>query len=391
LDFRFAPDEEAFRLELRRFLKAELPVGWRVENDREGASDRGFAFSQEFARKLGQRGWLTMAWPQAFGGRGASPLAQLIYNEEMAYAGAPLGFAFGPNLVGPTLMIWGSNEQRQQHLPAIAASDTFWCQGFSEPGAGSDLAGLQTRAVRDGDDYVVDGQKIWTSEGHRADWMILLARTDPEAPKHRGISYFLVDLRSPGVSVRPLTNLMNTHAFNQVFFDGVRVPRSNLVGPENRGWYVATTTLDFERSGINRIMWTKHLWEETAAEVRTRSAGRERVSTAALAGSTEIYIELEVARLLCYRVAGIQARGEVPNYEASMAKLYGSEVISRFANWAVGLLGLPGQLEPASPWAALQGRIERCYLASVSYAIAGGTSEIQRNVIATRGIGLPRD
>jgi len=317
---------------------------------------------------------------------------QLVYNEEMAYAGAPLGFAFGPNLVGPTLMVWGSDEQRRRHLPAIAASDTFWCQGFSEPEAGSDLASLHTRAIRNGDDYTVSGQKIWTSEGHRADWMILLARTDVEAPKHRGISYLLVDMRSPGVSVRPLTNLMNGHAFNQVFFDNVRVPRDNLVGEENRGWYVATTTLDFERSGINRIMWTKRLWEETVGALRGstfRQSGRPPGACDRLS-LTELYIELEIARLLCYRVACLQAEGRIPNHEASMAKLYGSEVIYRFASRAVGLLGLFGQLEPESRWSALQGRVERCYLASVSYAIAGGTSEVQRNVIASRGLGLPR-
>jgi len=390
VEFRFAPDEETFRLELRAFLKAELPAGWRVQNDREGASDSEFTFSREFARKLGQRGWLTMAWPPEFGGRSASPLMQLVYNEEMAYAGAPLGFAFGPNLVGPTLMVWGSDEQRRRHLPPIAASDTFWCQGFSEPEAGSDLASLHTKATRDGDDYIVSGQKIWTSEGHRADWMILLARTDAAAPKHRGISYFLVDMRSPGVLVRPLTNLMNSHAFNQVFFDNVRVPKHNLVGEENRGWYVATTTLDFERSGINRIMWTKRLWEETVGAVRHRTireSGRLPRNRLSL---TELYIELEIARLLCYRVACLQGQGQIPNHEASMAKLYGSEVIFRFASCAVGLLGLFGQLGPSSPWAALQGRIERCYLASVSYAIAGGTSEIQRDVIAVRGLGLPR-
>jgi alkylation response protein AidB-like acyl-CoA dehydrogenase len=392
VDFRFQPSEEAFRRELRAFLALELPSSWRVQNDREGETDLGFAFSQDFSRKLAQRDWLTMAWPREYGGRAASPLTQLVYNEEMAYAGAPLGFAFGPNLVGPTLMVWGTEEQKQRHLPAIARSDVFWCQGFSEPGSGSDLASLQTRAVRDGDDYIVNGQKIWTSEGHRADWMILLARTDQAAPKHRGISYFLLDMRTAGVSVQPLTNLMNGHAFNQVFFDNVRIPRSNLVGEEHRGWYVATTTLDFERSGINRVTWTRRLLEEvTNAILAGEAAAGEPVNAAAARSKlAELKIELEIARLLCYRVAWLQSVGKVPNYEASMAKLYGSEVIYRFANSAVSLLGLPGQLEPGSAAAALEGRIERTYLASVSYAIAGGTSEVQRNVIATRGLGLPR-
>lgn len=393
MDFRFGPGEERFRAEVRGFLKETLPPGWLVKNDREGESDEGFSFSQQFAKKLAERGWLTMAWPPEYGGRAASPLTQLVYNEEMAYAGAPLGFAFGPNLVGPTLMVWGSDEQKHRHLTAIAHSDVYWCQGFSEPGSGSDLASLQTRAVREGDDFIVNGQKIWTSEGHRADWMILLARTDQEAPKHRGISYFLVDLRSPGISVQPLTNLMNGHAFNQVFFDNVRVPKENRVGEENRGWYVATTTLDFERSGINRVTWTRRLLAESVELLRsTRGTPRPaaRLAPARLT-LAELTIELEIARLLCYRVASLQAQGKIPNYESSMAKVYGTEVIFRFANSVLGLLGLPGQLEPDSSWAALQGRIERTYLASVSYTIAGGTSEVQRNVIATRGLGLPRN
>ncbi len=390
MDFQFTEAEEAFRRQVREFLAQELPPTWQVRNDREGESNEYFAFSQAFSKKLGERGWLTMAWPEMYGGRGASPLAQLVYNEEMAYAGAPLGFGFGVNLVGPTLMVWGSEEQKQRHLAPIARSEAFWCQGFSEPGAGSDLASLQTRALRDADDYVINGQKIWTSEGHHGDWMILLARTDPSAPKHRGISYLLVDMRTAGISVQPLTNLMNTHAFNQVFFDNVRVPRANLVGGENRGWYVAATTLDFERSGINRVTSTRRQFEELVRFFRSESLpARHRAVARVRLG--ELAIELQVARLLCYRVAWLQSAGRVPNYEASMAKLFGSEVIYRFAGTALGLLGPAGQLEPGSRGAALQGRIERTYLASVSYTIAGGTSEIQRNVIATRGLGLPRD
>jgi alkylation response protein AidB-like acyl-CoA dehydrogenase len=392
MDFRFSASEEGFRQELRDFLRRELPAGWRVQNDREEQTDAEFAFSQEFSRRLAQRGWLTMAWPKEYGGQAASAMMQLVYNEEMAHAGAPLGFAFGTNLVGPTLMVWGTEEQKRRYLPPIAHSEVFWCQGFSEPGAGSDLASLQTRAVRDGDDYVINGQKIWTSEGHRGDWMILLARTDTEAPKHRGISFFLVDMKTPGVSVQPLINLMNGHAFNQVFFDSVRVPEANLVGELNRGWYVATTTLDFERSGINRVMWSLRLYEEVVARARQASERGESWAKSASVRNrlAELRVEFEAARLLCYRVAWLQTNGAIPNHESSMAKMYGTELIARFAGMALNLLGLGGQLEPGSPYAALQGRIERTYLAATSYTIAGGTSEIQRNVIATRGLGLPR-
>jgi alkylation response protein AidB-like acyl-CoA dehydrogenase len=392
MEYRFTPEQDTLREELREFLRAELPVDWLVENDREAMSAARFDFSQRFARKLGERGWLTMAWPREYGGRGASHIEQLIYSEEMAYAGAPLGFQFGVQLVGPTLMVWGDADQKQRFLPPISRSEVFWCQGFSEPAAGSDLASLQTRAERQGDDYIINGQKIWTSEGQFADWMILLARTDTEAPKHRGISYFLVDMRSPGISLHPLINLMNSHAFNQVFFDNVRVPAANLVGEENRGWYVATTTLDFERTGIARVIWALRQFEELVAFVReARDGGRSWARSRSLkARLAELRIEFEIGRMLCYRVAWQQARGTVPNYESSMAKTFGSELNQRFGAAAVNVLGLAGQIEPGSRWAPLQGRIERSYLAGLSYTIAGGTSEIQRNIIAQRGLGLPR-
>ena len=392
MDFTFTPAQDAFRSELRAFLKQELPADWKVENDREGMGPAGLEFSRTFARALGRRGWLTMSWPKEYGGLAASQIDQLIYNEEMSWAGAPLGFGFGTQLVGPTLMVWGTEEQKQSYLPPIAHADVLWCQGFSEPQAGSDLASLQTRAVRDGDEYVINGQKIWTSEGHLAEQMILLARTDTDAPKHRGISYFLVDLKTPGITMLPLVNLMETHAFNQVYFDNVRVPAKNMVGEENRGWYVATTTLDFERSGINRVIWALRQFEELVEFVRAAAAagqpwGRTRAIQMRLA---DLRVAFEVGRLLCYRVVWQQNAGLVPNYESSMAKTYGSELNRRFGTEAVEILGLAGQLTPGSRWAPLQGRLERTFLAGYSYTIAGGTSEIQRNIIAQRGLGLPR-
>ena len=203
-----------------------------------------------------------MHWPKEYGGMGAPHMQQLVFNEEISYNMAPRGGS-ELGLVGPTLMLHGTEEQRQRHLPLIAAGEERWCQGFSEPGAGSDLASLQTRAVRDGDDYVVNGRKIWTSGGHHAAWCILLVRTDPDAPKHKGISFLLMDMTSPGVEVRPLINLLGAHRFNEVYIEDVRIPRSNLVGEEDRSWYVATTTLDFERSGIQRVMGGKpHLGED---------------------------------------------------------------------------------------------------------------------------------
>lgn len=393
MDFRFDPEEEAFRQELRDFIRRELPAGWGEDarNDREDFPPEQQEVARAFTKKLAKRGWLTLAWPKEYGGGGAGPMRQLVYNEEMAYQRAPGVAGQGVSMVGPTLMLHGTEDQRKRFLPGIAADEVRWCQGFSEPGAGSDLASLQTRAILDGDDFIINGQKIWTSGAMRADWCYVLARTDPGAPKHKGISYILVDMKSPGITVTPLVNMLDSGAFCTVYFDNVRVPRDNLVGELNRGWYVATTTLDFERSGIQRLMFAYRLWEdlvqfcqEQPRESRYRSAqARHRLA--------ELKLEFEVGRMLAYRVAWMQSQGLVPNAEASVSKLYGTEMQSRFAQAALGILGPFGGLSRGSTWAPLWGSLERYYLAAASYTIAAGTSEVQRNIIAQRGLGLPRD
>jgi alkylation response protein AidB-like acyl-CoA dehydrogenase len=313
-------------------------------------------------------------------------MRQLVYNEEVAYHDAP-AFYMGADRVGPTIMLYGTDEQKQRFLPPIVAGEAQWCQGFSEPGAGSDLASLQTRAVQDGDDFVINGQKIWTSYAHYAGWMILLARTDPDAPKHRGISYFLADMKTPGITVRPLVDLLGRHQFNEVFFDNVRVPRDCLLGELNRGWYVATATLDFERSGIGRVIGSLRTFEQLVDYAREAALLDLPLVRHKLA---DLKIEFEVGRLLSYRVAWMQSRSLVPNYEASVSKMYGSELAQRLANAGMQLLGLGGQLAPGSRWAPLQGRFETLYLGAAALTIAAGTSEIQRGIIAGRGLGLPR-
>ena len=389
MDFRFAPEDEAFREEIRAFVRAELPDGYGAAayNDREDAPREHGEAARAFQRKLAEKGWLTLAWPTEHGGLGAGPMQQLVYNEEMSALRAPGFGGTGVAMVGPTLMLHGTEEQRARFLKPIARAEMSWCQGFSEPGSGSDLASLQTRAVQDGDDFIINGQKIWTSGAHRADYCILLARTDPDAPKHKGISYFLMDMKSPGITLSPLVNMLGSAAFYQVFMDNVRIPRENLVGELNRGWYVATTTLDFERSGIQRIVFARTLLDDLIAHAR--SAGR---ATAALRNKlADLCVEFEVGRLLAYRVAWMQGQGLVPNSEASVAKLYSTELQSRFAVAALAALGLEGVLARGSAYAALDGRLTSYYLAAVSYTIAAGTSEVQRNIIAQRGLGLPRD
>jgi len=389
MDFRFTAAEEAFRDEVRAFVRAELPAGWgsRAYNDREDAPPEHRAAANAFQRKLAERGWLTLAWPKEHGGLGAGPMQQLVYNEEMSALRAPGFGGTGVAMVGPTLMLHGTDEQRARFLGPIARNEMSWCQGFSEPGAGSDLASLQARAVQDGDDFVVNGQKIWTSGAHKSDYCILLARTDADAPKHKGISYFLMDMKSPGITVAPLTNMLDSGAFSQLFMDSVRIPRANLVGELNRGWYVATTTLDFERSGIQRIVFAQTLLDDVTAWARTRGDSSPSVRHKL----AELGIEFTIGRLLAYRVAWMQGQGLVPNSEASVAKLYSTELQSRFSVAALAILGLRGLLTRASAHATLDGRLTSYYLAAVSYTIAAGTSEVQRNIIAQRGLGLPRD
>jgi len=377
LEFRFSPEDEAFRQEVRAFIKAELP------KVREGES---------FTKKLAQRGWLTMSWPKEYGGEGVPHIRQLVYNEEMAYNRAP-GQTMGADRVGPTIILFGTDEQKSRFLPAIARDEITWCQGFSEPGSGSDLASLQTRAVRQGDNWVINGQKIWTSNAQQADYIILLARTDPDAPKHRGITYFLVDMKTPGIQVRPLVQMTGSAGFNEVFFEDVVVPADAVVGEVNRGWYVSTATLDFERSGIGRVIGGLKTYEEVVAYAKGTPArdgsGTLYDNSHIRAELADIAITFSVGRLMSYRVAWMQSRGLVPNYEASMAKTLGTELHQRLARVALGTLGMSGQLLSGDR-TPLEGRIPMFALQSVSLTIAAGTSEINRNIIATRGLGLPR-
>jgi alkylation response protein AidB-like acyl-CoA dehydrogenase len=395
MEFRFTSEEEKFRHEIREFLHAELPADLG-QVDGVGALGEGgearWAFLRQFQKKLAAKGWLTLGWPAEHGGLGASHMMQVIYNEEMSYHRAPTQLGVGPDRVGPTIILYGSEEQKQQHLPGIAGADSVWCQGFSEPGAGSDLASLQTRAVADGDYFVIDGQKIWTSLAHKADWCILLARTDQDAPKHKGISYFLLNMKTPGLVVRPLYDLTNRHTFNELFFESLRVPRDCLVGELNRGWYIAAATLDFERSGINRVVAGIRIHEELVEyAAQTRLNGGRIIDNGGVRHKlAELAIEFQAGRLLSYRVASMQARGQIPNAEASMSKLYGSELQQRLASAGMEILGMGGQLGPGSRWTPMAGRLEQYYLFASALTVAAGTSEIMRGIIAGRGLGLPR-
>ena len=390
MEFNFSSDEEAFRQELRGFLKEELPQGWVGLSD-EG-EDEDWGLTLEMRKKLADKGWLTMAWPEEYGGAGASHMMQVIFAEEMAYHRAPGRDIFGTRMMAPTLMIHGSEDQKREHLPPVARGEVQWCQGYSEPESGSDLASLQTRAVEDGDDFVVNGTKVWTSSAHHADHIMVLARTDPDAPKHRGISFLLADMNTPGLEVRPIVNMANQHSFNMVTFDNVRVPQRNLVGEKNRGWYVGATLLDFERSGVDYSAGSQRTLEELVRFAKENIRNGRPMSEDPLVRNrlADLAIEVEVSRLISYNIAWMQSQDLVPNMEASMGKVVGTELQQHVAAAGMSLLGLHGQLEPGSKHAPLAGRIQRSFLTSISATLAAGTSEIQRNIIATRGLGLPR-
>ena len=390
MEFKFSEEHNALRAEVREFLKDAHPRNGGSGPVRP-TSQENWPEQMEFMRKLAAKGWVAPAWPKEYGGLAWSHIKQMIFSEEISYAGAPDGGrVFNVGMIGPTLIVHGSEEQKREHLPRITNAEVTWCQGYSEPGAGSDLASLQTRAVRDGDDYVVNGQKIWTTGAHHSDWCFLLVRSDPGAPKHKGISFLLVDMQSPGITVRPIVNMAGYHEFNEVFFEDVRVPVKNRVGEENNGWYVAMTLLDFERSNVASIAANQRTLEQLIADMRERKPGgayrdilRHRLA--------DMWLANETGRLLSYRTAWMQEAGRVANYEASVIKVFATELAARITNFGVNQLGPAGALEPDSKHAPMHGVMEKGHLVNVSPLIYSGSSEIQRNIIATRGLGLPRD
>jgi alkylation response protein AidB-like acyl-CoA dehydrogenase len=387
VDLRDNAEEALFRKDVHGFLEENfLQLADRPKPQTgEDSGPRRDPATERWREALSNRGWLAPHWPKEYGGAGMSVSEQFIFNEEMAEARAPsVGSYHGLSLIGPVLILHGSEAQKAEHLPKITSGEITWCQGYSEPGSGSDLASLQTRATRDGDDYVLNGQKIWTSGAQHADWIFVLARTDPDAPKHRGISMFLVDMKTPGISVRPIPNMAGLAGLNEVFFEDVRVPALNRVGEENRGWYIGATLLDFERSGIGAAIGARHTVLDLVAFAREQQlADTMRLELA------DRMVESEVARFLSYRIISMQKRGLIPNYEASVNKMYYSELQQRLARTGIRLTGSYGMLsdEQRTP---LRARFTREYMTSIPATIAAGSSEIQRNVIATRGLGLPR-
>ena len=390
MNFTFTPEQEAFRSEAREFIEKEFPPErrgmYRDFLSMLGGGDEQWNFGQEMTRKLGAKGWLSIGWPEEYGGRN-SPTLQHILVEELAYHKCPGWDTCGIGMLAPMLFMSGNEEQKKRFLPPMARGEPSWCELLSERDAGSDLAALQTRAVEKDDYFVINGQKCWTSGAHKADWGFILARTDPEVePKHKGLSFFLLDMKTPGISITPIVNMAGEHEFNEVFLDDVRVPKENMVGGKNRGWYVVVGVLDFERSALPFHAIARRKLDDYIEHVRKTKISdpmmRNRIA--------ELIVESEVARLIHYRVVWMQDQGIVPNYESSIDKLCMSELNQKVTATVCRDLGHYGDLTEGSKWAPLDGHAPFLYLRAIGDVIAMGSSEIERVVIAQRGLGLPR-
>ena len=407
MDWADSDAQATFREEVRSFIDARLPAFYKAraqEIDPSGehdwqadiaiGDDDARDAALEWAEALAEHGWAAPHWPKEYGGAGLTSMEQFIFNSEMAFTGAPPVGGGGLRLLGPTILVHGTEEQKQKFLAPTLRGEMLWAQGFSEPGAGSDLASLQTRAVRDGDEYVINGQKMWTSSGHKSNWIFGMFRTDPDAPKHRGISFFVMDRTTPGISVRPIVSMGFRHATNETFYEDVRVPADQMIGEENRGWYVGMTLLDYERSGIGGAIENRQFLDriiehanspEGMAQREHGGLGRTRLELA------EHYTASEVMFNLSFRVASMQAAGMLPNYEASMGKAFYTELRQKVARAGMKTFGLYANVwDGDDPRSAAGAEPTQVYVHSVVLTIAGGSSEIQRNIIATRGLGLPR-
>ncbi len=376
MDLTLSPSELEFRDEVRSWLEANHP-GPTPEGD-----EAGFEFRRDWQRKLNERGWAGLSWPEQYGGSGATLFEQAIFSEEVARAGAPgmantLGLAMG----GPTVIGHGTDEQKERYLAPILSAEEIWCQGFSEPQSGSDLASLKTKAVRSGDEWLVTGQKVWTTMAHQAKWCMLLARTDPDAAKHRGLTYFLLDMEQDGVEIRPLRQITGEAEFNELFIEEARIPHENIVGGENNGWSVAITTLMHERAGLAFALQVtvQIALRELLDRARETGAAKDPVMRQRFA---QVYAEAQVLRLTAYRgLTKLQAHG-APGPEGSLGKWHWAEVNQSLTELALDLAGPRAQLVD-DPWTYR-------YLRARANSIEGGTTEILKNIVAERVLGLPR-
>jgi alkylation response protein AidB-like acyl-CoA dehydrogenase len=398
MEFGFSQKEIEFRKEVEEFLKSELPADWPVKSRHwpggygtiEMQNQEMADTAQLFRQKLAHKGWFTIAWPEEYGGKAHSYMQQAIFDERMSYFRAPsVGIATG--IAGPTILRFGTEANKQDWIPRIANAEIEMWLGYSEPDAGSDLAGIQTTAELEGDEYVINGQKVWSTVAHLADYAWLIAKTDPDGHRHHSVSLFVVDNQSPGVTIKPLINIVGAHSFNEVFFDNVRVPARNMIGESNAGFYYLMTALDFERLLVG-IGGFRRFFEELVGYVK--QAEREGKPLAKIDSVrlklAEIATKIEIAYMFFWRTAEKLDKGQVPDVESSILKLTTTELSRQLANVSMEIFGPYNQLETEGEWTPIRGMAPRGYLDCISATIGAGTSEIQRSIIATRGLGLPR-
>ena len=395
MDLSFTEEEERYRARVREFLKTNLPQGWGTPGYELPKGLALVEMLRDWQRRMLKHGFVAMAWPKEYGGQSASAVEMAIFNQECARVRAPGALnSLAISQVGPTIIQHGTPEQKRRFLPPIVNAEEIWCQGFSEPNAGSDLASLRTRAELGGDEFIVNGQKIWTSYAQYADWCYLMVRTDPAAARHRGLSYLLVDMKSPGVSVKPLRQMHGGQDFNEVFFENVRVPRANLLGTLNDGWRVSMTTLANERGTSALSQYVRY--EQILNDLVELARGSRRSGGAALNNPVvrqelaRHYVDLQGFKYNCFRVFSAIINGGTPGAEGSILKLLWSELNQRMQDTAMSLEGSASQLIAESSGAVENGRWQVSFLRSRANTIEAGTSEIQRNIVCERVLGLPR-
>jgi alkylation response protein AidB-like acyl-CoA dehydrogenase len=394
MDLTYTPAERAFQREVRTWLTRNVPRRQRDQRPLEWGDPRRITEAKAWQRKVADAGYLALAWPPEYGGQGADVMRQTIVNEEMVRARAPgLIGMMGILMVGPTLIAHGSEEQRRGYLPKILTAEEIWCQGYSEPGSGSDLASLRTRAERRGDEFVVNGQKVWTSGAQHADRMFCLVRTDPDAPKHGGISYLLIDMKTPGITVRPLVQMTGDAGFNEVFFEDVCVPVANLVGGLNNGWQVANATLAHERNMLGSTTRTQQIFQNLRRLARTQRRGGKPAAADPLVRQrlAGLAMRVETMKLEAYRQLTDTLRRRKPGIAASVSKLVTTELNHDLALAALEILGSYGPLGRRDPRARDHGVWPLDFMFSLGLIIGGGTSQIQKNIIAERGLGMPKE
>jgi alkylation response protein AidB-like acyl-CoA dehydrogenase len=395
LDFTLTPDQQAFRERVRSWLKANIPPEWKALGSTEVPRAEAYELGRRWQRTLFDGGFIGVTWPREYGGQGLTFVEEMILHEEMALQKAPpILNILGVGMAGPTIIAYGTEEQKKRYPAKILSCEEIWCQGYSEPNSGSDLASLQTRAVKDGDHYVINGQKVWTSLAHVADWMMLLARTDPEAPKHKGISYFLLDMHAPGVTVKPLRQMTGDAEFNEVFFDNVRVHERQVLGEVNNGWAVGLTTLMYERLALGfglqvrlRIALESLIEMGRRVEKTGRAVTRDPLLRQKLA---QLWIDTEALKYTGARAITKLLRGELPGPEASAGKMGWVETHQKLQELAMEIEGPYAQLTRGSERAIDGGVWQYGFLRSRANSIEGGTTEIQKNIIGERVLGLPK-